>query len=129
MSSMKKKHALLLLEDFDVLRNTLGRCCSNAGFSVVSTGNLYSAISHAKEEHPEVVIFDFNLKIMDDPYVALSVLHELLPKSKLVVLNRDQHEVVGKLRSMGVNEIVGNKDIPTALERILAASAAPVSES
>jgi ActR/RegA family two-component response regulator len=117
MPQTPKKHALLLIENFDKMRNTLGRQCAENGYEVAATGSLESALMLAKNENPDVVIFDFNMKMMHDPYVAVSLLHNALPKGKIIILYRGELGLVEKLRSLGASSIVHPRNIEAELNR------------
>ncbi|HET9136762.1 MAG TPA: response regulator [Candidatus Kapabacteria bacterium] len=119
MPQTPKKHALLLIENFDKMRNILGRQCAENGYEVAATGSLESALTLAKNEHPDVIIFDFNMKMMHDPYVAVSLLHNALPKGEIIILYRGELGLIEKLRSLGASSIIHPKNIETELNRKL----------
>jgi CheY-like chemotaxis protein len=80
------KKVLMIVEDYDFIRNVVGRYFQNDGYEIISAGNMKEAMAIAERELPKVVIVDFDMR-SNDPNLIISILHNLLPFSQIVLVN------------------------------------------
>ena len=104
MKNPIKKEVLLILEDYDAIRNVLGRYFDNSGYDVISTGSLENALRLGKEEHPEIIVFDSHMHI-EDQYKAVTLLHIAMPDCAIVVMNGEDEKERDKMLRLGVQAV------------------------
>ena len=86
-NSLKKiAKVLLIVEDFDFVRNLIGKEFQRNGYTIISVGSIEDALLVGKTDYPRVIIVDFDMR-SNDPYLTVSVLHEAFPDSSIVVMN------------------------------------------
>jgi DNA-binding NarL/FixJ family response regulator len=114
----QNNRTVLIIEDFDQIRNCIGQVFVNHGYKVVSCGTLNNAIIVATEEATEIIIYDFKMKAYD-PYVAIAVLHSEFPDSKIIILNAELPRYQDRIMSLGLSKIILPSYNVAAIEKIL----------
>lgn len=116
-----KKKVLLIVEDFDTIRNLFGRYLSVHDFEVISAGTIADAIVLGKEAAPDIVLMDFDMR-SPDPYKSITALHNALPHSRLVTVDgSNRHILEDKAMNAGANTVVPRTLAPAALESMITA--------
>jgi DNA-binding NarL/FixJ family response regulator len=95
-------HRLLLVDDHKLLRQGLRRAVEEAGFDVVGeAGDGEEAIRLAVETHPDLVLMDITMPILDG-IEATRRLRVSVPEARVVVLTmHGEEEVVGRALRAG----------------------------
>ncbi|MBS1902949.1 MAG: response regulator transcription factor [Bacteroidetes bacterium] len=115
----EKKRVLLIVEDFDNIRNLFGRYLSVHDYEVISAGTIADAIALGKEAAPDIVLMDFDMR-STDPYKNISALHNALPSSKLVTVDgSNRHILEDKAKIAGATTVVPRTMAPDKLESTL----------
>ena len=113
------KKVLMIVEDFDFIRNLVGRYFQIDGYEVISAGNMQEAMAIGQWEQPLVVIVDFDMAT-NDPYVIVSILHNILPLSEIIMVNgRSRHCNIEEAKVAGANIILERLFNLSALEGII----------
>jgi response regulator RpfG family c-di-GMP phosphodiesterase len=112
------KKVLMIVEDFDFIRNVAGRYFQTDGYDIISAGNLKEAMAIAEAELPKVVMVDFDM-MSNDPYLIVSILHNILPLSHIVLVNgRYKHCDIQDAKLAGADKILERIFDPLAFEMI-----------
>ena len=113
------KKVLMIVEDFDFIRNQVGRYFQIDGYEVISAGNMQESLAIGQREQPAVVIVDFDMA-SNDPYIIVSILHNILPLSEIVMVNgRSRHCNIEEAKVAGANVILERVFNPSVLEDII----------
>ena len=91
----------MLVDDHEIVRQGLTALLEREGFAIVGqAANGMQAVQLAKELHPEVVILDFGMPILNGLDAARAI-HEALPTTRLVLLtmHTDEQYVLEGLRA------------------------------
>ena len=113
------KKVLMIVEDFDFIRNMVGKYFQIDGYELISAGNMQEAMAIGQWEQPMVVIVDFDM-VSDDPYLIVSILHNILPLSQIIIVNgRSRHCDTEAARIAGANRILERLFNPEVLEGII----------
>ena len=113
------KKVLMIVEDFDYIRNVVGKYFQLNGYDIISVGNLHEAMAIGQLEQPQVVIVDFDMA-SNDPYLIVSILHNILPLSQLIMVNgRSRHCDKEEANIAGVNRILERIFNSEVLEEIV----------
>jgi ActR/RegA family two-component response regulator len=114
----REKKTLMIVEDFDYVRNLIGRYFQQDGFEIISAGTMQEAMSIAQYNQPQVVIVDFDMS--NDPYVIVSILHNILPLSRIIIINGRKRDCnTEDAKTAGANQILDRLYNPQALEGII----------
>src|SRR5438128_4711248 len=92
---------VMLVDDHAIVRQGLTALLEREGFAIVGqAADGMQAVQLSKELHPEVVILDFGMPILNGLGAARAI-HEALPTTKLVLLtmHTDEQYVLEGLRS------------------------------
>jgi len=112
------KKVLMIVEDYDFIRNVVGKYFQNDGYGIISAGNMKEAMAIAESELPKVVIVDFDMRT-NDPYLIISILHQILPLSQIVLVNgRHKHCDREEAKIAGADKVIERIFDPLALEQI-----------
>ena len=77
---------ILIVDDDDLVAETLARCCEEPDMSVIAmAANAKSALAAALEHQPDVVLMDHRLDGSDGVEVATSLL-EISPLSRVLIV-------------------------------------------
>jgi DNA-binding NtrC family response regulator len=115
-SAMKK--VLMIVEDFDSIRNLVGRYFQVDGYEVISAGNMHEAMMIGQHEEPNVVIVDFDMS--NDPYVTVTMLHNILPESKVIVMDGRKRQCdAEEVTKAGATLVMERQFNPSSLEQIV----------
>src|SRR5206468_1189404 len=76
---------LLIVEDFDGIRALLAHHFQGHGYGVCSAATVRDALTIAKDEHPRVVIVDYDMS-GEDATKAVTRLRAELPESYIVMM-------------------------------------------
>jgi ActR/RegA family two-component response regulator len=110
--------ALMIVEDFDLIRNLIGRHFLKSGFELISAGNVQEAVTIGIRDQPSIVIIDFDMS--NDSYLVASILHNILPLSQIIIVNgRSQHCNSVEASVAGVDRIIDRADNPLILKEII----------
>lgn len=108
----------MIVEDFDFIRNLVGKYFELNRYEIISAGNMQEAMVVGQWEQPKVVIIDFEMS--NDPYVTVSILHNILPVSEIILMNgRSRHCNMEEAKIAGANRIVERIYDPSVLEEIV----------
>jgi DNA-binding NtrC family response regulator len=113
------RRPMLIIEDFDSVRSSVGKYFQDNGFNVISVGSAHDAISLGRLEEPEIVVIDHDLK-HEDPYSVISSIHTTLPDTFVVLVCKTPplgHS--GYEENAGVQQLVGQSFDPASLRDIL----------
>lgn len=114
-----KKKILLIVEDFDVIRNLYGRYFSIHDFEVISAATIADAIALSMESVPDIVFIDFEM-YSADPYKNINALHIALPQSRLVTIDgNNRHILEDKAKIAGISTVVSRSLTSAMLESVL----------
>ncbi|MDP4221292.1 MAG: response regulator [Bacteroidota bacterium] len=122
MNKRKVKYAvqktLMIVEDFDFIRSLVGKHFQTDGYDIISAGNMQEAMNLGQQEQPNVVIVDFDMT-SNDPYLIISILHNILPMSQIVLMNgRSRHCDTDEAKTAGVDKILDRTYDPVVLEEV-----------
>jgi DNA-binding NtrC family response regulator len=118
MKSQKDK-TLLIVEDFDIIRNLIGKEFQRNGFTIISVGRVTDAVLVGETNPPDVIIVDYDMR-SSDPYQAISILHQTLPGSAVFLMNGSRNRCVEeKARLAGAQNILERIFQLPVLERII----------
>ncbi len=116
---IEQKKVLMIVEDFDFIRNLVGRYFQIDGYEVISAGNMQEAMAIGQWEQPNVAIVDFDMAT-SDPYLIVSILHNILPLTQIIMVNgRSRHCDIEAAKTAGVNKILERLFNPSILEEII----------
>ncbi len=116
---VSKKRVLLIVEDFDNIRNLFGRYLSVHDFEVISAGTIADAIALGKEAAPDIVLVDFDMRSAD-PYKNITALHTALPLSRLVTIDgSNRHILEDRAKIAGASTVVPRTLTPAMLESVI----------
>jgi len=111
------RKVLMIVEDYDYIRNMVGRYFQIDGYEVISAGNMHESMAIAQSEQPQTVIVDFEMS--NDPYVIVSILHNILPMSRIILVNgRSRHCDSIEAKTAGVDMVLEREFNPAVLEEI-----------
>lgn len=114
-----KKKVLLIVEDFDIIRNLFGRYLSVHDFEVISAATIADAIALSAESAPDIVLVDFDMR-SPDPYKNITALHTALPLSRLVTIDgSNRHILEDKAKIAGATTVVPRTLTPAMLESVI----------
>ena len=112
------KKVLMIVEDYDFIRNLVGRSFQLDGYEVISAGNMHEALTIGQREQPDFVIVDFDLS--NDPYIVVSILHNIIPLSKILMVDgRSRHCDEEEAKTAGVNVILQRELEPSVLKDLV----------
>lgn len=112
------KKNMMIVEDFDYIRNLLGRPFQLEGYEVISAGNMHEAIAIAEHETPDKVFIDFDLS--NDPYVLMKLLHALLPACEIIVVDGRRRQCnTEEAKSLGANKVIDREFNPVVADEII----------
>jgi ActR/RegA family two-component response regulator len=104
---------LLIIEDFDFIRNLVGKFFQFSGYSVVSVAGVQDALQVSRSESPSIVMIDYEMK-RDNPYRVISAIRDVLQESYLVLVNDSRNNCnTDYAMGNGVNQI-----LPRAIETV-----------
>lgn len=113
------KKVLMIVEDFDFIRNLVGKFFQLNRYEIISAGNVEEAMMVGQSEQPKVVIVDFDM-VSHDQYLIISILHNILPLSQIVMVDgRREHCDRVEAKTAGVNRILERLFNPAVLEEII----------
>jgi response regulator RpfG family c-di-GMP phosphodiesterase len=113
------KKVLMIVEDYDFIRNVVGGYFQTDGYEIISAGNMQEAMVIGEAELPKVVIVDFDMKT-NDPYLIVSILHNILPLSQIVLVNgRHKQCNQEEAKIAGVNRILERIFDPAVLDEVI----------
>jgi response regulator RpfG family c-di-GMP phosphodiesterase len=114
----EKKKVLMVVEDYDFIRSLVGKYFQIDGYEVISVGNMHEAMAIGEMEQPKIVIVDFEM-VTNDPYLVVSILHNMLPLSQIVLVNgRHKHCDKEEAKIAGANKILERIFDPLAFEEL-----------
>jgi DNA-binding NtrC family response regulator len=117
-SGFELKKILMIVEDFDFIRNLVGKYFLRDGYEIISAGNMQEAMVIGQWEQPKMVIVDFDMS--NDTYLIVSILHSILPASQIIMVNgRSRHCNSEEAKTAGVNRILERLFNPEVLEEII----------
>jgi two-component system cell cycle response regulator DivK len=61
----RSTHTIMVVEDYDDTRHLLKRVLENEGYQVLEAVNGQEAIQIAQKEHPDLILMDLDLPILD----------------------------------------------------------------
>jgi two-component system, response regulator RegA len=97
---------LLIVEDFDFIRNVIGKEFQKNGYTIISVASIEDALLVGKAEFPSAIIVDFEMR-SNDPYLTISVLHKALPDSSIIMINGNiKCSNTEKARELGAERIL-----------------------
>lgn len=109
----------MIVEDYDFIRNLVGKYFQLNSYEIISAGNMQEAMVVGQWEQPKVVIVDFDM-VSNDPYLIVSILHNILPLSQIIMVNgRSRHCNSEEAKIAGVNKILERLFNPEVLEEII----------
>ncbi len=112
------KNVLMIVEDFDFIRNIVGKYFQTNGYDIISAGNMQEAMAIGQWDQPHIIIVDFD--ISNDPYLIVSILHNILPLSQIIMVNgRSRHCDTEEAKIAGANRILERLFNPEVLEEII----------
>jgi len=118
MRTIPKKRSVLILEDYDTIRSIIGRNLAQQGYNLISTGSIRDAIPVAREELPQLIIFDVNMTMVEEPMVTLAQLHSILPHTKIIVINGKLPIKEEKFLSTGAFKVIHRSGNTIEFEKI-----------
>lgn len=65
MNKQKAEHTIMVVEDYDDTRLLLKKGLEGMGYSVVEASNGQEAVDVAGREHPDLILMDLDLPILD----------------------------------------------------------------
>ena len=114
-----RRKVLLIVEDFDQIRNILGKFFQVNGYVVISVGTLDDALHVGRSENPSLLIVDFEMQ-KNDPYRILSILHHSLPESNVALMNGARQRCnEEKAHEAGASRILERSLNISALEELI----------
>jgi two-component system response regulator RegA len=115
----EKSKVLLIVEDFDFIRNLVGKYFQSRGYDVISVASTSDALLISKTELPSVIVVDFDMR-RNDPYLIISVLHNALPDSYLILMNGiHTHCSEEKAKEAGANRTLERNFQSTILDDVI----------
>lgn len=115
----EKRKKILIVGDSHFFRNEFAKSCQEHGYEITSVGSEPEEISVGIRLCPEVVIVDYEMH-HNDPYLVISILHNALPSSYIVLLNgRSQHCNEAEAKSAGAKEILSRSCDVSVFDEII----------
>lgn len=113
--------SVLVVEDDDVIRETLRLALSAAGYEVAASAAAASAVSAARERQRDLVLLDLGLPDADG-FATCRTLRLLMPRTVIIVLTarHDELDVVAGLESGADDYLVKPFKVVELLARIRA---------
>lgn len=100
------RNILLIVEDFDAIRNLLGKYFQNEGYTVISVGRTQDVLLLGKTEELQIVLVDLDMS-GDDPYHTISTIHEAFPSTYVILMEGNaNHSITDKAIRAGAREIL-----------------------
>ena len=65
MTNEKSTRTIMIVEDYDDTRELLKQCLEGLGYSVLEAINGQEAVDIADREHPDLILMDLDLPILD----------------------------------------------------------------
>jgi DNA-binding NtrC family response regulator len=118
--------SVLIVEDFDGIRALLASHLQRNGYMVSSSATARDALVLAEEDHPQIIIVDYDLSGENALTVALR-LHSMLPNSYIVLMGGPgTPNVEEQAHKVGVSAILSKAYRLSELDRIIDAAATSV---
>jgi DNA-binding NarL/FixJ family response regulator len=119
-----KNKILLIVEDFDFIRNILGKEFQKHHYTIISVGSIDDALFVAQTDTPDTIIIDFEMR-SNDPYRALSVLHNSLPDAYTILMNgNSKRSTEEKAKASGADRTLERAVNISTLDEIIQSAAA-----
>ncbi len=120
---MQNNKTVLHIDDDALLRASLGVVLRNSGYTVLSADGGRSGIDMAKENHPQVIVVDFEMPDID----GLTVVKEVradgdwgLHVPIIFATNKYDIEALNELMRLGVTDYIIKSDVGIAgIERLI----------
>ena len=113
------KKVLMIVEDYDFIRNLVGQYFQLNGYEIISAGNMQEAMVVGQWEQPKIAIVDFDM-VSNDPLLIVSILHNILPFTKIIMVDgRSRHCNREEAKIAGVTRILERLFNPEVLEEII----------
>lgn len=81
----KGKNVVLIVEDFDVIRNQIAWDLQKCGFEIISAGTGNDALVLMEKVQPQAVLIDGDMRY-GDPLQTISLIHRAVPSIYIVLL-------------------------------------------
>ena len=109
---------ILIADDASFMRLRLGTLLQQAGHVILEAANGAEAVETYQKEHPDLVILDITMPVMDGLAAMEAILH-LDPKARIIVCSSlGQQSIVLQAIRTGAKDFVVK---PFQLERVVAA--------
>ena len=115
-SDSKKKARVLLVDDEDRFRTTLGKQLSVRGYTVFDVGNGEDAIKILRHENPEVVVLDQKMPKMDG-IQTLKELKKIRPEVQVIMLTG--HGSMEGARMTGKHDVFEYLQKPCSVDELM----------
>lgn len=120
---MQSNKTVLHIDDDALLRASLGVVLRNSGYTVLSADGGRTGIDMAKENHPQVIVVDFEMPDID----GLTVVKEVradgdwgLHVPIIFATNKYDIEALNELMRLGVTDYIIKSDVGIAgIERLI----------
>ena len=102
---MRKR--VLVVEDFEDVRRMMKRYFEHDGFEVIEATDGYEAVQKALEEHPDLIIMDIAMPVMDGIQATTAIRqHEHMSDVPIVAVTAYADFYCDRARDVGCNEVV-----------------------
>jgi DNA-binding NarL/FixJ family response regulator len=104
-------NAVLIVDDNAAIRHRLCEAFTKADFKICGEAeNGKEAIEKAQELHPDLIVLDFSMPVMNG-FAAASVLKHLMPKVPLVMFS-DYSDAFSEqdVRSAGISAVISKSE-------------------
>src|SRR5579864_7264292 len=102
---------VLIADDSDTLRGAFSKLFQDSGWTVLEARNGREAIEVAEQYHPEIVIMDVAMPVMDGVQAAL-VLTEKMPDVQIIMcsLYSTDEGINGEMYRSGIRNVLTKAD-------------------
>jgi len=111
--------SVLVVEDYDDTREMMRIMIENYGYSVLEASGPYEAIEKANEFHPDLILMDIGLPLMD----GLSTAEAIIAKDDLadipIVAVTAYHDVKSQVMKAGCMGVLYKPVDPPLLKQVL----------
>jgi CheY-like chemotaxis protein len=117
MRTQNSKKSILVVDDYDDIRKLIKKRLEKLGFLVLEAGDGQQAVEMAEREHPDLILMDFNLPILDG-FVATQCIRQLEEMREVPIVGLTAH---GKQYSQNLAKAAGCNDYlekPLKLEQL-----------
>jgi CheY-like chemotaxis protein len=119
---MSHKTSVLIVEDEEVLRDVYELILKTNGYTVYTAQNGREGLIQLKNHHPDVVLLDIFMPVMDGREVLQNLVKSDYPNTKIIVCsNLSDNKVIDEVLQNGADKFVLKSSLgPDELKNLVA---------